>query len=213
MNVKGKSKQVLVSTKQGLRDIWTVVEEGGFKLFLMQAIAIMILVLLFRWVSGKLDDRNENIKGRAEALQAQQSNEKEYMSSKSKLLNLEPRFPDIDARNNWLLKEVDTVFREYEIKPAPKVGSQTEDTNNSAYTVVSVPIELTATYAEVGNLLAKVEGREEFLKVSEFLLTKNPISKDSLGTNSVKLRIDAVFPAEKVAKVLFKDAPKQGGTK
>ena len=204
MNLKGKLKQTLTNGKQGLRDMKTVFEEGGFKLFIKQAIAVMVLILVFRYISGSLAVRDENIKGKMEALQAQQSNEKDYLASKSKLLSLEPRFPDISEKNNWLLKQVDTILREFSFNQTAKVGVQTEDVSNNAYTVVSVPLELTTTYAELGNLMATIEGREEFLKVSEFALTKN---KDPLGTNSIKMRVDTVLPAEKVAKALFKDAP------
>jgi len=215
LNLKNKIKQILPSIKQGLKDIKTVIEEGNIRMFVKQGIAILILLILSHYISGALESRDANVKGKIEALQAQQSNEKEYMASKSKLLSLEPRFPDISEKNNWLLKEVDTILREFTFNPAPKVGIQTEDDSNNAYVVVSVPVELTTTYAGFGDLLASIEGRDEFLKVSEFALTKKSvIGKDeALGENTVKLRIDAVLPTEKVAKALFKDASVTGGKK
>lgn len=211
MNFKLKSKQILTSSKQGLQDIKTVFEEGNVKLFLKHFIVLIVLILAFHYISGALNTRTEGIKTKIEALQAQQNSEKEYLAGKAKLLKLEPRFPDISSKNDWLLKQMDTIFRESPIKQRKVSSSQTENNNNSAYSVISVPVDLTATYTEFANLLATVEGRDEFLKVSEFSLMKNGISED-LGTNSIKMRIDAVFPTEKVAKKLFKDAP-AGGAK
>lgn len=204
MNLKGKSRQILASSKQGLLDMKTVLEEGGVKLFAKQAATLIVLVLIYHYAATALDTRSDGIRVKIEALQAQQNNEKDYLFSKSKLLKLEPRFPDGASKNDWLLKQMDTIFRESSIVQRKVASSQTENNSNNAYTVVSVPIEMNASYAEFANLVAAIEGREEFLKVSEFSIVKSPIS-EALGTNTIKLRVDAVFPVEKVAKKLFKD--------
>jgi len=124
------------------------------------------------------------------------------LSNKEKLLKLEPRFPDMEAKNDWLLRQIVAVSRDSGI--TPKLGSeQSEDTSNSGYTVVSIPMSATLTYHQLGQLLANIENREEYLKVSEFSLVKNT---ENLGENEVTMKINTIFPKEKIAKSLFKNA-------
>ena len=217
MNFKTKLQQIVASTKQGFMDIKLVLEDGQYKLFLKPLAVAIVLYLGYHYITGALAARDANIKGQIDAVHAQQNNEQEYMANKQKLLNLEPRFPDASNKNAWLLNQtrdqVKLVLGEEAKQLSTKIGpNQSEDNSNSGYTVVSVPVEVVTSYGNFGRLLASIEGREEFLKVSEFTLTKNTGS-EGLGTNLIKMRVNTVFPAEKVADTLFKDKAKQGGKK
>ncbi len=197
-----KPNKILESIKKGLNDIKTVAEEGNFKLFLKQAVVIIIVFMGFRYCNQALQEKDSKIRGQIDAVQTQQRSEKEYLANKEKLLKLEPRFPDMEAKNDWLLRQVVAVTRDSGI--TPKLGSeQGENTSNSGYTVVSVPVSANISYNQLGQLLANIENREEYLKVSDFSLKKNT---ENLGENEVSLTINTIFPKEKIAKSLFKDA-------
>lgn len=207
-----KPNKILESVKKGLNDIKVVAEEGNFKLFLKQAVVIVIVFLGFRYYSQNLQKQDTKIHGQIDAVRTQQKSEKEYLANKEKLLKLEPRFPDMEAKNDWLLSQIVAVSRDSGITPS--LGSeQSENTANAGYTVVSIPMSATLTYNQLGQLLANIENREEYLKVSEFSLKKN---NEILGENEVSMTINTIFPKEKVAKTLFKDAKKdtkKGGKK
>ena len=200
--------KIMASTKQGLLDIKTVAQEGNYKLFLKQAVAIFLLILGFRYVNQSLDKQDQKVLGQISAVDAQQSNEKEYVAGKEKLLELEPRFPDLASKNTWLLSQVVRV--DHEMGILLKTSSQTEDSNNSGYTVVSIPVEATASYADFGRLLAHVESKDEYLRISEFSLTKISDAAN-LGKNTIRMKMNTVFPKEKLIPVLFKDTVKQKG--
>ncbi|MBO7237970.1 MAG: hypothetical protein J6U96_01605 [Elusimicrobiaceae bacterium] len=211
MNVKNLLPQILASTKQGLLDIKTVLEEGQYKLFLKPVIVLFVLFIVFRYANGLLESRDRRIMEQIDAVHAQQNNEQEYLSNKEKLLVLEPRFPDMSTKkDSWLLNQVVNIFKENS-NITPKVApTPQEDTSNNGYTVMSVPVDMNISYGDLGRLLASIEGREEFLKVSEFTLSK---TANDLGQNNVKMRINTVFPTENVSKALFKDTVTKGGKK
>lgn len=197
-----KPNKILESIKKGLNDIKTVAEEGNFKLFLKQAVVIIIVFMGFRYCNQSLQEKDSKIHGQIDAVQTQQKSEKEYLANKEKLLKLEPRFPDMEAKNDWLLRQIVAVTRDSGI--TPQLGSeQSENTTNAAYTVVSIPMNATLSYNQLGQLLANIENREEYLKVSEFSLKKDA---ENLGSNEVSMKINTIFPKEKIAKTLFKDA-------
>ncbi len=198
--------KLIESLKKGFNDIKLVMEEGNYKLFLKQFVAIILVFLAYRYLNTALQDKMSNIRGQIDAVQAQQTNEQEYMASKQKLLDLEPRFPDLSTKNDWLLLQTVSIFRDANI--TPKLGSQTEDNSNSTYTVASIPVTLETSFAEFGKLLANVENREEYLRVSDFSLAK---STENLGQNTITIRINTIFPKEKIAAKMFKDAA--GGKK
>ena len=149
-----------------------------------------------------MQEKDSKIHGQIDAVQTQQKSEKEYLANKEKLLKLEPRFPDMEAKNDWLLRQIVAVTRESGI--TPKLGSeQSENTTNAGYTVVSIPMNAVISYNQLGQLLANIENKEEYLKVSEFSLKKDT---ENLGSNEVSMKINTIFPKEKIAKTLFKDA-------
>jgi len=205
MTAGNKGKQMVASIKQGLSDLQLVIVEGNsIKLLIKPLIVVVILVFGYRYLAGSLQARNEDIVSQNEALQAQQKNEKEYLESKRKLLALEPRFPDISAKKSWLASQIEEIFKGSSIDD-PKVSStQTEDASNSGYTVASRQVDMETSYPEFGKLLAAIEGRDMFLRVSEFSIEKST-SPDKLGLNTIKMRLNTVFPAEKVAQTLFKE--------
>ena len=205
-NAFKKSNKILESLKKGFADIKLVLEEGNYKLFLKQFIVIILLVFAYRYVNGALQQKDENVLGQIDAVRVQQDNEKDYLANKKKLLELEPRFPDLNAKNDWLLRQVIAVFRDAHL--SPKISStQSENSSNSGYTVASLPVELRLSYKDFGRLLAEIESQDEYLRVSEFSLSKE---REPIGQNNIKLKINTVFPKEKIAASMFKEA---AGTK
>ncbi len=198
-------QKTISSIKKGFADIKTVSEEGNIKLFLKQAIVVGVLILGFRYANSALEQKDQNIIGQINAVQAQKDNEQEFLSNKTKLLDLEPRFPDLSTKNDWLLRQILSIFRDSTL--TPKVGSsQNEDSSNNGFTVVSIPVEINTSYTEFGRLLADIENRDEYLRVSEFDLEK---SKENLGMNNIKMKFNTVFPKEKIAASVFKNLPKE----
>ena len=205
-----KSMKWLEYLKQGFRDIGTVLQEANYKLFLKQLAAVVVLFIVFRWANEALINKQNNVIGQIDAVHAQQNNENEYLSNKTKLLELEPRFPDASVKNDWLLRQIVAVFKDSNL--LPKVGSsQAEDASNAAYIVAAIPVDLETSYDNFAHLIADIENRDDFLRVTEFSIDKN---KEQLGQNSVKLRISTVFVKEKIAPIMFKNtAKKQAGDK
>ena len=196
-----KSNNFVDSIKQGFIDIKVVLEEGNYKLFIKQMIVIIALIFGYRYANDIFQQQDSEIASQVEAVHAQQNNEQAYVSNKKKLLELEPRFPDLEAKNDWLLRQIVAIFKDSQIRPSMG-ASQTENTNNSGYTLVSLPVDIEASYKDFGNLLADIENREEFLRISQISLNKN---EGNLGTNTVHLQFNTIFPKEKIAKTMFKD--------
>jgi len=204
-----KASKLLESFKKGFVDIKLVLEEQNFKLFLKQAVVIALLFIAYRYANSALLHKKENVLGQIDAVVAQQDNEKDYLANKKKLLDLEPRFPDLSDKNDWLLRQVIGIFRE--AKMTPNISSApTEDSSNSGYVVVSLPVSLRSSYGDFGRLLADIENRDEYIRVSEFSLTKE---KTVIGQNNIQLKFNTVFPKEKIASALFKDMKKPKETK
>ncbi len=199
----------LESLKAGFRDMKTVLQDNNYKLFVKQLSAVIILYFLFRYVNTSILNKQTTVVGRIDAVHAQQQNEKEYLANKKKLLELEPRFPDISVKNDWLLRQIVAVFKDSNL--LPKVGAaQAEDASNSAYTVATIPVDLNISYDSFGRLMADIENRSEYLRVTDFSIDKQ---KENLGQNTIKMRISTVFLKEKIAPVIFKDNPQQAGGK
>ena len=193
------------SAKKGFNDIKVVMEEGNYKLFLKQFIVIVVLILAYRHLVGKLDAQKSNVRGQIAAVQAQSSNEKDYLSNKKKLLDLEPRFPDVAEKNDWLLRQIVALTRESNI--VAKLGSsQTEDTTNPNYTMASLPVTFPSSFADFGRFLANVENKTEYLRVTDFSLKKNT---EVLGQNDITITINTIFPKEKIADKMFKTGGKK----
>ncbi|MBR3631741.1 MAG: hypothetical protein IKN49_01550 [Elusimicrobiaceae bacterium] len=200
-----KSVKLLDSVKKGLKDIKLVLEEGNYKLFLKQLVVIIVLIFAYRYVNTMFHEQQNGIASQIEAVHAQQNNEQAYLTNKKKLLELEPRFPDLETKNDWLLRQVVAIFKDSPIQPS--IGSsQSENTSNNGYTVVSLPVSIEASYHDFGKLLASIENKDEMLRVSEFFIDKQ---ENSLGSNNIKMQINTIFPKEKIAKTMFKEETKK----
>ncbi len=206
MPVKFDKNKIVEDLKKGFQDIQTVAQEGNFKLFLKQFIAVLVVFLLFKYCNGKFAAAVSNYNGQMEAIRMQQTSEQEYQANKMKLISLEPRFPDVSAKNEWLLSQILGIFKAAKVTPQIE-GSQTEDTSNSSYLVASLRVNSEMGFDQFAQFLAGVENREDFVKVSEFSLSKSTES-DKLGSNKITLRFNTIFPKEKIAKSLFKDYDK-----
>ncbi len=193
--------------KKGFNDIKMVMEEGNYKLFLKQFVTIIAVFLLYRYLNGVMQEKSANIHGQIDAIEAQFTNEQEYLSEKAKLLDLEPRFPDVSEKNEWLLRQIMEVFRTSSITPSLD-SEQSEDSSNSGYTVVRLPVSFVSSYGDFGRLMANIENKKEYLRISEFTLKKKA---DSLGNNDITIRMNTIFPREKIAAKMFKEA--SGGKK
>lgn len=198
--------KVKASLEKGFNDMKLVMEEGNAKLFAKQFVVVIVAFLLFRYVNGSFQDKISNYRGQVEAIHSQQSNEQEYLASKKRLLDLEPRFPDLESKSEWLMTQVLDVFKQANLTPKFS-GSQTEDTMNPNYTLASLELKTTASWPQFAQLMVGLENRPEYLRLSTFKLSKNADSAQ-LGTNEIKMTINTLFPKEKLAPKLFKD---QGG--
>ena len=189
--------------KQGFNDIQTVAQEGNAKLFLKQFVAVIVILLIWWHVSGKLSKKVQGYNDKMSAIQIQQNSAQEYQSNKKQLIDLEPRFPDVENKNEWLLSQILSIFKETGLTPEVS-GGQSEDTSNSAYVVVSLPVTTFMEFNQFADLLAGIENRDEYVKVSAFELDKET-DPARLGSNKILLKFNTIFPKEKIAKKLFAD--------
>lgn len=201
-----KTNKFVENLKKGFEDIKTVAQEGNFKLFLKQFIAVLVVFLAFKFLAGKFAEKISNFEGQMDAIRVQQTSEREYQNNKNQLLSLEPRFPDISAKNEWLLSQILGIFKTADITPQIE-GSQAEDTSNATYVAASLRVNAEMGFTQFAEFLAGVENRDEYVKVSEFSLTK-AAEPENLGKNKISLRFNTIFPKEKIAKSLFKDYDK-----
>lgn len=198
-----KTNKYVEDLKQGFKDIQTVAEEGNFKLFLGPFIAVLVVFLGMRYGNGEFAKKVENYRGQVSAIQTEQNSEQEYEASKAKLMKLEPQFPSVDEKNEWLLGQVLGIFKEINIAPKME-GNQTEDTSNSNLTVTSINASVEMGFPQFANFLASIENKKDLVRVSEFSLAKDS-TPGGLGMNKISMKFNTAFPKEKIAKSLFKD--------
>lgn len=201
-----KSNKYVESLKKGFQDIQTVMQEGNYKLFVKQFVAVLVVFLGFKYCSGQFADKINNYNGQMDAIRMQQSSEREYMTNKDLLFELEPRFPDISEKNGWLVSQILGVFKEADLTPQVD-GSQTEDASNPTYEAVSLQVSSEMDFTRFARFLADIENNDEYLKVSDFSLTKDT-DPEHLGNNKISMKFNTIFPKEKIAKKLFKDYDK-----
>lgn len=200
---KLKNNKHVENLKQGFNDIQTVAQEGNAKLFLKQFVAVIVILLIWWHVSGKLSQKVQGYNDKMSAIQIQQNSAQEYQSNKKQLIDLEPRFPDVETKNEWLLSQILSIFKETGLTPEVS-GGQSEDTSNSAYVVASLPVTTFMEFNQFADLLAEIENRDEYVKVSGFELDKET-DPARLGSNKILLKFNTIFPKEKIAKKLFAD--------
>lgn len=199
-----KTNKMLESFKAGLNDIKLVAQEGNYKLFIKQFVVVVLAFLAYYWMSGSFDVKIAESQAKMDAIKAQQGSEKSYLDSKKKLMALEPLFPDISAKNEWLQSKIMSVFKEVEVTPVP--APQTEDNSNSTYTTATVTVDAVSNFNKFGHLIAAFENRPDLIRISNILLTKvGGDKKEDLGMNKYNLTVNTIFPKEKVSPKLFKD--------
>lgn len=198
-----KNNKQVEALKKGFQDIQTVMQEGNYKLFVKQFVAVLVVFLGFKYCSGQFADKINNYNGQMDAIHMQQSSEREYMTNKDLLFELEPRFPDISDKNGWLTSQILGVFKDAGLTPQMN-GSQTEDASNPTYEAVSLQVSSEMDFTRFARFLADIENNDEYLKVSDFSITKDT-DPEHLGNNKISMKFNTIFPKEKIAKQLFKD--------
>ncbi|MGN0017250.1 MAG: hypothetical protein ACI37O_07940 [Candidatus Avelusimicrobium sp.] len=201
-----KNNKQVEALKKGFQDIQTVMQEGNYKLFVKQFVAVLVVFLGFKYCSGQFADKINNYNGQIDAINMQQSSEREYMTNKDLLFELEPRFPDISDKNGWLTSQILGAFKEADLTPQMD-GSQTEDASNPTYEAVSLQVSSEMDFTRFAHFLADIENNDEYLKVSDFSITKDT-DPEHLGSNKIAMKFNTIFPKEKIAKKLFKDYDK-----
>ena len=202
---KLKDNKHVESFKYGLRDIQTVAQEGNFGLFLKQFVAILVIFLLFKYVAGKCSSKVQYYNDQMAAVQIQQNSAQEYQTNKMQLIDLEPRFPDADAKNEWLLRQILIIFKDAGV--TPEVASSQEEEDAGSYITVSLPVTTFMEFNKFADLLASIENRDEYVKISTFSLEKET-TPARLGSNKITMKFNTVFPKDKIAKKIFKDYDK-----
>ena len=202
-----KNNKILDGLKKGFQDLGIVFQEGNFQLFLKQGITVLAIFLLFRHLTGKNDAKMDSIRTEIDAISAQRASENEYLRSKETLLDLEPRFPNIESKNEWLLSQILGIFREGKLTPQIN-GDQSEDVSNGMYVAAGYDVTTNANYFRFAEFLADIENKEELIKVSSFSIKKDT-NPSNLGNNQITMRINTIFPKEKIASRMFKDYEQQ----
>ena len=203
MDEKIKRNNFLHSIKQGFIDIKTVVQEGNYKLFVKQFVLVLIVFLGFRYVGNQFVLQEQEINGKIAAIEAQQTNEKEYETNKRLLLSLEPRFANISDKNEWLLSQVIDIFKNANLTPNV-AGRQTEDTSNSSIVTTSIQVSSDMDYKTFANLVASIENRSEYIRISNFTIEKAK-EGSQIGMNKISLKLNTAFPKEKLSEsTMFK---------
>jgi len=197
-----KNNKQIEGLKQGFKDLSVVFQEGNFKLFLKHGITILAIFLLFRYLTGKNNEQIASMRSQMDAIAAQRASENDYLRSKEKLLDLEPRFPDISSKNEWLLGQILSIFKEGKLVPQVD-GQQSEDASNGTYVAVGWDVKTNADYFHFAEFLANIENKEDLLKVSSFTIKKDT-NTSNLGNNQITMRFNTIFPKEKIASRLFK---------
>lgn len=192
--------------KQGLADIKSVHEEGNYKLFLKQLVLVLCVFLGVRYLVGKLAVQKSQILDNISAISLQQAHQDDYMANKDMLLRLEPLFPDIKKKNEWLVQNLMKIFSDHLVQA--NINGNAVEKAESNYTIMSQEVSMKQSFADVGKMVADVENGEDFLRISNITITKLT-DPNSLGLNTVTMRFNTLFPKEKYAKRLFKDYDKQ----
>ncbi len=194
------------SFQQGLKDIKSVLEEGKFALFAKQLVVLLVVFLLVRYGYKTMHEKQEKIKDDMAALQIQQVSKADYEDNKQHLLRLEPLFPDIGQKQEWMLVRLSDIFEKHKI-PVNIDGNITENSQGS-YLVASQSVTFADTFQRIGEFLADLENGDDFLRISSVVITKQT-DQEHLGTNAVSLQFNTAFPNTKYAATLFKDYNQQ----
>lgn len=196
------SKAWKANFQQGLLDIRAVIEEGKFSLFVKQVVVLLAVFLLVRYGYKNLAVQKAKIKDDMEALQIQQLNKSDYLENKNYLMHLEPLFPDVAQKREWMLVRLSDIFEKHKIQA--NIDGNISENSQQFYIVGSQPVTFQENFKRVGELVADIENGDDFFRITNFVLTKQT-DKASLGNNAVAIQFNTVFPKNKYAAALFKD--------
>ena len=204
---KGKVSKypIIAKFKQELQDLKAVLEEGKYQLFIKQVVALLACFLVVRFVCGKLETKKEALRDQIAAISIQKDNKADYLENKQQLLLLEPLFPDVAEKNEWMLRRLIKFFDDRHI--SPNIDGNPAESSGGIYTVFTQPVTFTQGFAALGRLVEDVENGDDFLRISEITITK--LTGEKLGENTVDMKFNTVFPREKYGPKLFKDYEQQ----
>ena len=198
-----RNNQFVANLKQGFVDIQTVSQEGNFKLFAKQVVVIIVAFFALRYAYGKLNVQIKKDQEQINAIEVQKKSEKDYLANKDKLLTLEPRFPDIDIKNQWLQGTILDIFKEIRMTPQLE-GTQGEDSSNTTYVAAGQNVSMSMGFMPLAHFIEKIENSPDYLRISEVSVAKNT-DPNAIGDNKVTLRFNTIFPKEKIGSTLFSD--------
>lgn len=191
----------VLNFKKGLLDIKTALQEGNLKLFLKQIAVIGVCFWLLHWANGKFEQKISNNREQISSMETQQRSEQEYVANKKMLLSLEPLFPDIEEKNNWLTGMLLNLYKEAGLPPQLE-GSASENTSNPIFLLMSQGVSTKASLMKIGQFLERIENEPSYLRVSEVKIDKDT---GDLGNNRVSVRFNTIFPKQKIGATLFKN--------
>ena len=195
----------IANTKRGLMDLKATLEEGKYQLFVKQVVALLAFFLVVRFVCGKLAEKKSVLQDQIAAIAIQKDHKSEYLDNKQQLLYLEPLFPDISQKNEWMLRRLIKIFEDHRI--SPNMDGNVAENSGAVYTQMSQRVTFQQGYASLGRLLEDIENGADFLRISDISLVK--LTGDNLGENTVNIQFNTIFPQEKYGPKLFKDYNQQ----
>lgn len=201
-----KTSPKVEALKRGFLDIKAVCEEGKIKLFAKQVVVVLLAFFGVRYLVGKINAQKEVVMDRISAIAIQQTHQDDYVANKDRLLRLEPLFPDISKKNEWLIQSLMKTFSAHQIQA--DINGNANEKAEGSYTVMSQEVSFKESFANVGKFVADVENGDDFLRLSNITISK-VMDTASLGQNTVTMRFATLFPKEKYAKRLFKDYEQQ----
>ena len=204
--VWAKQNPKIMEFKAGMQDIKNVFAEGKFTLFVKQFVVLVGVFLLVRVVNGKLTDHQAELKDQMAAITIQQTNKEDYLDNKEHLLRLEPLFPNMEQKSDWMPSVLMSLFSKHDL--SPKLDGNFAENAQKVFTVVSQQVSWQQSYKNLGKMLADLENGDAFIRVSEVSISKLT-GKEVLGDNTVVVKFNTVFPKEKYGPKLFKDYTQQ----
>ncbi|MBP5404055.1 MAG: hypothetical protein J6Y17_03075 [Elusimicrobiaceae bacterium] len=196
----------IAKIQHNLEDLQVTFQEGKYSLFVKQFVVLILVFLAVRFLCGKFSQSRAAIKDKIAAINIQRNNKEEYLTNKQRLLRLEPLFPDLAKKNDWLLRQLVESFGLH--KMTPTVDGNVVETAGKEFLTVSQPVKFQQTFSRIGRLIADIENGDNFLRISEISITKLN-SPDALGENEVVATFNTIFPREKYGPKLFKDYNEQ----
>lgn len=197
---------LLVNLHNGIQDIQAVFSEHNYALFVKQFVVVVGAFLLVRFACSKLDSRRKELADTISAIQIQQTNKEDYLANKEHLLELEPIFPDMAQKNDWLLKRLMDIFKAHNI--VVDIDGNVTETVKDDYTILAQTATFQELFPAVGNLIADIESEDDFLRISNLQISK-VIAEGALGKNQISITFNTLFPKEKYGPRVFKDYAEQ----